>query len=125
MAIILPLIHNAAFMKCTLEDLQDLIQRDGVVDYYQNGANQSGLKQSAALQSYNSLIKNYAAVLKSLCEYLPRSKRAAFTCMMPERTPEEDAEDLRRSVERADRINAEIAAAAEKQRLKREKEVSA
>lgn len=70
-AMIAPLLQNAAFMKITLEDLQEIINREGVTEVYQNGANQKGIKQSATLQSYNSVIKNYASVLKALSNYLP------------------------------------------------------
>ena len=44
-----PLLQNAAFMKVTLEDLQQAINENGVTDQYQNGANQSGTKASADL----------------------------------------------------------------------------
>lgn len=76
-AVIAPLIQNAAFMKITLEDLQRIINDEGVIDTYQNGANQRGTKQSAALQSYNALVKNYAAVIKSLFSFLPPAERQA------------------------------------------------
>lgn len=72
--VVRPLLQNASFMKVTLEDLQELINEEGVIDQYQNGANQSGLKQSASLQSYNALVKNYASVIKSLCSLLPKEE---------------------------------------------------
>ena len=74
-AIIFPLIKNAAFMRVTLDDLQEIIAEQGCVEQYQNGMNQSGMKQSAALQSYNALIKNYAAIIKTLFDKLPRDKK--------------------------------------------------
>ena len=74
LSIISPLIQNAAFMRVTLEDLQETIARDGPVDHYQNGANQSGTKQSAALQGYIALQKTYLQTAKSLAEYLPPEK---------------------------------------------------
>ena len=73
-AIISPLIQNAAFMKVTLESLQERINSEGVTEIYQNGANQCGVKQSATLQSYNSLIKNYAGAIKTLSQFLPQEK---------------------------------------------------
>lgn len=113
------LLQNAAFMKVTLEDLQDVINREGPTDKYQNGANQHGMKQSATLQSYNALIKNYAGVMKSLVTLLPdRPKKIMYT---PPGVREEKEEELRESEkERAQRINAEIARAAEWQRQQRE-----
>ena len=118
------LIQNAAFMKVTLEDLQEIINKEGVTETYQNGANQHGVKQSATLQSYNSLIKNYASVIKSLSSILPReSKREVFQPLSfepIEKTLEEIEEERRRDEEHLARINAEIAAAAEYQRKQRE-----
>lgn len=121
-AVLLPLIQNAAFMKITLEDLQALVQQDGLIDQYQNGASQNGLKQSAALQSYNALIKNYAGVLKTIFGYLPAKKRPLdpFKWQPREKTEAEIAEDFRRDAERQARINAEIEAAAERQRRERD-----
>ena len=66
-----PLIQNAAFMKVTLEELQETIIAEGATDEYCNGANQFGRKQSANIQAYNSLIKNYNAVIDRLEKLLP------------------------------------------------------
>ena len=66
-----PLIQNAAFMKVTLEELQETINAEGATDEYCNGANQFGRKQSANIQAYNSLIKNYNAVIDRLEKLLP------------------------------------------------------
>lgn len=65
------LIQNCAFMKVTLEDLQKIINLEGAVDEYQNGANQFGKKQSANIQAYNSLIKNYTNSIDKLEKMLP------------------------------------------------------
>lgn len=73
-AMLLPLIRNAAFMRITLDELSDLINQNGPVEEYKNGAEQFGIKQSAALQSYNALVKNYAAIIKTLSERLPRER---------------------------------------------------
>lgn len=68
----IPLIQNVAFMKVTLEDLQREINENGATDTYQNGANQWGVKQSATLQSYNALIKNYNTAIKTLSQFIPK-----------------------------------------------------
>ena len=78
-SIALPLLQNAAFMAVTLQDLQETILESGTTDIYTNGENQTGVKQSAELQAYNSLIKNYTAVIKSLSKLLPPEKRPAVT----------------------------------------------
>ena len=83
-AIVAPLIQNAAFMKVTLEDLQEIINAEGVTDEYKNGANQYGIKQSATLQSYNALIKNYASVIKTLASILPPEEKPQAKTKTPE-----------------------------------------
>ena len=107
-----PLIQNAAFMKVTLEDLQEIINSEGVTEVYQNGANQKGIKQSATLQSYNSLIKNYTAVIKTLSNILPeemildnwfsprKNSYAEEVCVDEEENEEtEEEEEARRNEE--------------------------
>lgn len=71
MKLMMPLIQNASFMKVTLEELQATINQEGATDEYCNGANQFGRKQSANIQAYNSLIKNYNAVIDKLDKMLP------------------------------------------------------
>jgi len=73
LAAAIPLIQNSAFMKVTLDDMQMQIASEGVTDVYQNGSNQLGMKQSATIQAYNSLIKNYATVTKMLFALLPKA----------------------------------------------------
>ena len=85
-AVIAPLIQNAAFMRVTLEDLQQLILEEGVTDQYMNGANQYGRKQSASLQAYNSLIKNYASVTKTLTQMLPPEKKVRLPLVLMGKT---------------------------------------
>lgn len=75
LAIVMPLLENAAFMKVTLDDLQEVINANGCSDDYQNGANQFGKKASADLQAYNSLIKNYNTVSDRLEKLLPPEQR--------------------------------------------------
>lgn len=73
LAIALPLVEQAAFMRITLADLQLEINELGCVEEYRNGKNQSGFKTTAALQAYNSTVKNYAAVCERLDRILPTS----------------------------------------------------
>lgn len=120
-AVIMPMIQNAAFMKVTLEDLQEIINQEGVTDTYQNGANQHGVKQSATLQSYNSLIKNYTAVIRALSRIVPfEKKHLAPAWEVKEKSPEEWEEEVREADERQRKINEEIERAAEYQRRQRE-----
>lgn len=122
-AVATPLLQNASFMKVTLEDLQKIINEEGVTDEYQNGANQHGIKQSAVLQSYNALIKNYSGVMKTLSQLLPPATKKKIQVLPPrEKTEEELAEELRREEEHQQKIRDEIAKASEYQRQQREKE---
>ena len=75
LAIVTPLLENAAFMKITLDDLQDSINENGCSDEYKNGENQYGKKAAADLQAYNSLIKNYNTVSDRLEKLLPPEQK--------------------------------------------------
>lgn len=74
-AIVTPLLENAAFMKITLDDLQESINTNGCSDEYKNGANQYGKKAAADLQAYNSLIKNYNTISDRLEKLLPTDQK--------------------------------------------------
>ena len=62
------LIKNAAFMAVSLEELQEIINEEGYTVEYQNGANQSGTKQSDA-------VKTHIAIIKQLCDLVPPEKK--------------------------------------------------
>ena len=59
-AIVFPLLQNLAFMKITLDDLQQSINENGCSEDYKNGENQYGRKAAADLQAYNSLPQRMA-----------------------------------------------------------------
>ena len=118
-ALVTPLIENAAFMRVTLDEMQAIINRDGVIDHYTNGKNQGGAKASAAVQGYNSLVKNYAAVVKTLLGLVPLEVfERKLTKIQEQAKPEEPAET---EEERRARINAEIERAAAWQAAQRAK----
>ena len=75
LAIVIPLLENASFMKITLEDLQESINRNGCSEEYKNGENQYGKKAAADLQAYNSLLKNYNTISDRLEKLLPPEQR--------------------------------------------------
>ena len=119
-SILMPLIQNAAFMRVTLEDLQQIIAEQGPVEAYQNGANQYGMKQSAALQSYNALVKNYAAVIKSLFSELPPMKRQEAELVTRVKTAEEREAEAQERERQERKREDEIQRAIEYQRKLRE-----
>jgi hypothetical protein len=65
------LIEDAAFMACTLDEIRKLVNRDGVIEEYQNGQNQRGLKKSGAVEIYDKMVNTYLKVIKQLCDGLP------------------------------------------------------
>ena len=73
--VVTPLIKKAAFMHVELEELQKVIEENGCVDTYQNGANQYGTKKSAEVDVYNTMIKNYTAIIKTLTELAPAAPK--------------------------------------------------
>lgn len=66
------LIDNAAFMAITLEDLAAIVTAKGCTETYQNGANQCGVKKSAEIDVYNTMIKNYKSVIDTLLGLRPK-----------------------------------------------------
>ena len=68
------LIRKAEFMNGELQKLQEIIKEKGWVEEYQNGQNQKGLKKSSEGDTYNQLIKNYAALMRQIADNLPAEK---------------------------------------------------
>lgn len=77
------LIENAAFMTITLEDLRNVINKDGTVIEYQNGENQWGTKKSPEVEIYNTMIKNHMGIMKQLTDLMPGKPK-------PENTEEDE-----------------------------------
>lgn len=65
------LIEDAAFMSVTLEETRQIIARDGVIETYQNGENQKGVKKSSAVEVYDKMVNTYSRVVKQLCDLIP------------------------------------------------------
>ena len=70
------LINNAAFMYITLLSLQQDILLNGCTEEYQNGANQSGIKESSSIKVYNNMIRSYNTVIKNLIGLLPAERQS-------------------------------------------------
>jgi hypothetical protein len=64
------LISRAAFLAVTIDELEKDITLNGYEDEYQNGANQSGKKKSAAAELHVTYTKNLLAVMKQLDDML-------------------------------------------------------
>ena len=76
------LIYRAAFITVSLH-LEEQLNRDGWVEPYQNGNNQSGFKKSAAADVHISLTKNLNAIMKQLIDLVPpEQKESRLAAMM-------------------------------------------
>lgn len=73
--VVMPLIQKAAFMHVELEELQKVIEEEGCVCEYKNGENQYGTKKSPEVDVYNTMIKNYTAIIKTLSELAPAAPK--------------------------------------------------
>ena len=65
------LFEQAAFMKVTLEELREKINSEGAVIKGKNGNGFNISQEHPAQKSYNTMIKNYLAVMSKLNEMLP------------------------------------------------------
>jgi len=68
----LPLLENIAFCIIQLEELREMIKRDGYFETYQNGENQWGTKETICSKQYLSIGKLYTNYLAKLKEYIPQ-----------------------------------------------------
>lgn len=71
------LIDRAAYITVSLQDLEEELDEAGWTEPYKNGANQNGLKQSAAASVHISLTKNLNAIMKQLLELVPPAQKAS------------------------------------------------
>lgn len=69
------LIDRAAFLTVNIQELEAEINEHGWTEEYQNGANQTGVKKSAAADAHISLTKNLSSIMKQLLELVPPSER--------------------------------------------------
>lgn len=67
------LVENIAFMSVMLDDLMQKIKANGVKEYYCNGKNQFGFKESVEIKIYNTMQKNFQSSMKLLIDMLSRN----------------------------------------------------
>ena len=95
------LIDQAAFLGVTLEDLAESITRNGTIEEYTNGKNQSGRKISSDAKLYNSLIAKYTAITTKLLQIVPAKKKEKQPRYVPkEPAPVDLAAERKRERER-------------------------
>ena len=65
--------QQAAFMVSTLAELQEIMNDDGAVELFEQGA-QKLLREHPAAKTYNAMVKNYNSTMKQLFDLLPDDK---------------------------------------------------
>ena len=75
LSIVKTLVCRVAFATVSLQDLEAQLASDGWTEEYQNGENQSGVKQSASAGVYLSLTENLNAMVKQLVDLAPPAQR--------------------------------------------------
>lgn len=65
------LIKEAAFMRVTLEELKDQINREGAIDQMQQG-DYFILREHPAVKIYTTMVQRYTAVFEKLSGLLPK-----------------------------------------------------
>lgn len=65
------MIEEAAMYATTLQEINEIITRDGIVDFYQNGENQWGTKKSVAAELKPKYTSTYQSLIKQLSDLLP------------------------------------------------------
>lgn len=69
------LIQEAAFMRATLEEARYIIDRQGVIEQFEQGV-QRFLREHPATKVYATMVNRYSAVCKQLFELVPDSDAA-------------------------------------------------
>lgn len=76
------LIDRAAFITVSLEEVEEILNKTGWVEQYQNGENQKGTKKAAAADVHISLTKNLNAIVKQLIDIVPPAQKESRLAAM-------------------------------------------
>lgn len=79
------LIERAAYITVSLQDLEEELDANGWTETYTNGANQCGVKKSAAAEVHISLTKNLNALMKQLLDLVPPAQKSSRLAEMMNR----------------------------------------
>ena len=69
------LIQNAAFMKATLCELQEEVNKHGAMISCQSGNGFKTIKDNPAQKAYATMISRYISIIDQLASYLPSNKQ--------------------------------------------------
>ncbi len=67
------LISEAAYMRATLAELREIIDRDGPVELFIQGQNEYN-REHPAVKSYNAMVQRYTNICKQLFDMLPKGE---------------------------------------------------
>lgn len=73
--LVFSVIADVAFMTVTMQDLREIINREGTTATYKNGENQYGTKQSPESQTYLQLSQKQTQAMKILVDCMPKTER--------------------------------------------------
>lgn len=65
------LMEEAAYLTQIIADSREEIDKKGIIETYQNGANQSGRKKNPAVEIYDRAVNSYSKIIKQLTDLLP------------------------------------------------------
>lgn len=69
------LIENAAFMRCTLNELQKEVVEKGAVIQYTSGNGFESIRDNPAQKAYTTMVARYGNVINQLSALLPDTKQ--------------------------------------------------
>ena len=75
-ATILGLIQRAAFMRISLDDLEEDIKKGGLTELFQQGDQPAYQRERPVVKIYNTMNTSYQKIIKQLTDLLPKEGEA-------------------------------------------------
>ena len=73
-SIIKGLIERAAFMRISLDDLEDDLNRNGFTEWFSQGDQEPYQRKRPAADLYNTMNANYQKIIKQLTDLTPKEE---------------------------------------------------
>lgn len=70
-ALLKPVIENTAWMKVKLDDARIAVKNSQIVVAYNNGGNQTGIRENPLFKGYESLWKSYMKGMEKIIDCIP------------------------------------------------------
>lgn len=70
------LMFEAAYMTQIIANSREEIDKNGLIETYQNGENQTGRKKNPAVEIYDKTLNSYAKVIRQLTDLMPDGEAA-------------------------------------------------